>query len=125
MKAVISSTGLWTPEQSISNEELVESFNAYVDKWNADNADAIAAGTLDALDYSSAPFIEKASGIKSRFVISKAPILDPEQMRPNIAARSDDEPSILAEIALHAANDALQRAGKTAADVDAVIAASW
>ena len=66
MKAVISATGLWTPTDSISNEELVESFNAYVDKWNSENADEIVAGTKDALDYSNAPFIEKASGIKSR-----------------------------------------------------------
>jgi beta-ketodecanoyl-[acyl-carrier-protein] synthase len=123
MKAVISSTGLWTPEQSISNEELVESFNAYVDKWNGENAAAIAAGELDALDYSNAPFIEKASGIKSRYVLSKEPILDPEQMRPNIPARPDEEPSVLAEMAVKAAEDALARAGKTAADVDAVIVA--
>ena len=123
MKAVISSTGLWTPEQSISNEELVESFNAYVDKWNGENAAAIAAGELDALDYSNAPFIEKASGIKSRYVLSKEPILDSEQMRPNIPARPDEEPSVLAEMAVKAANDALARAGKTAADVDAVIVA--
>ena len=123
MKAVISSTGLWTPSDSISNEELVESFNAYVDTWNAENADAIAAGELDALDYSSAPFIEKASGIKSRYVLSKDPILDPGQMRPHIPARPDDAPSVLAEMAVKAARDALERTGKTAADVDAVICA--
>ena len=123
MKAVISSTGLFTPELSISNEELVESFNAYVDKWNSENAGAIAAGEKDALDYSSAEFIEKASGIKSRHVMSKDAILDPEQMRPHIPARPDDEPSILAEMAAHAAKDALARAGRDASGVDAVIVA--
>ncbi len=123
MKAVISSTGLWTPEQSISNDELVESFNAYVDKWNTENAAAIEAGELDALDYSNAPFIEKASGIKSRYVLSKEPILDPNKMRPEIPARPNEEPSVLAEMAVKAANDALHRAGKSAADVDAVIVA--
>ena len=123
MKAVISATGLWTPEDSISNEELVESFNAYVDKWNSENADEIAAGTKDALDYSNAAFIEKASGIKSRFVISKEPILNPNIMAPRIAARSDEDPSILAEMASHAATQALERVGRAPEDVDAVIVA--
>ncbi len=123
MKAVISSTGLFTPADSISNEELVTAFNAYVDKWNADYAAEIEAGTLDRLDYSNAPFIEKASGIKSRFVLSKEPILDPEIMAPRIPARSNSEPSILAEISVKAAKDALERAGRDASDVDAVIVA--
>ena len=47
--AVIRSTGLWTPDQSISNEELVESFNAYVAEYNARHADAIEAGEVEAL----------------------------------------------------------------------------
>ena len=123
MKAVISATGLWTPTDSISNEELVESFNAYVDKWNSENADEIVAGTKDALDYSNAPFIEKASGIKSRFVISKEPILNPDIMAPRIPARSDDEPSILAEMAAKAATQALETAGRKPEDVGAVIVA--
>tara|TARA_R110002020_G_scaffold423956_1_gene633094 strand:+ start:289 stop:1434 length:1146 start_codon:yes stop_codon:yes gene_type:complete len=123
MKAVISSTGLWTPEKSISNEELVESFNAYVDKWNAENATAIEAGELDALTYSNAEFIEKASGVKSRYVISKDPILDPEIMAPRIPARPNEEPSILAEIAAKAAQQALDAVGRSAEDVGAVIVA--
>lgn len=123
VKAVISSTGLWTPTESISNEELVEAFNAYVDKWNSENASAIEAGELDALAHSSAEFIEKASGIKSRFVLSKDPILDPNVMAPRLPARPNDEPSVLAEMSVKAANDALARAGKTAADIDAVIVA--
>lgn len=123
MKAVISSTGLWTPDQSISNEELVVAFNAYVEKWNSENADAIAAGTLDALAPSSAEFIEKASGIKSRYVLSKDSILDPNIMAPRLPARDNSEPSVLAEMAVKAAEDALTRAGKTASDIDAVIVA--
>lgn len=123
MTAVISATGLWTPDKSISNEELVEAYNAYADKWNAENASEIEAGTLDGLTHSSAEFIEKASGIKSRFVISKDPILDPEIMAPRIPVRPDTEPSILAEIAANAARDALKKAGRDAADVDAVIVA--
>ena len=123
MKAVITSTGLWTPKDSISNEELVESFNAYVDKWNSENAHEIEAGTKEALTYSNAEFIEKASGVKSRFVISKEPILDPNIMAPRIPARSNEEPSILAEIAAHAARQALERAGRKPEEVGAVIVA--
>jgi beta-ketodecanoyl-[acyl-carrier-protein] synthase len=123
VKAVISSTGLWTPEKSISNEELVESFNAYVEKWNAENAKDIADGTKEALGPSSAEFIEKASGIKSRYVISKDPILDPNIMAPRIPARPDTEPSILAEIAANAARQALERAGRKPEEVGAVIVA--
>ncbi len=123
MKAVISSTGLWTPTQSISNEELVESYNAYADKWNSEKAKEIEAGELVALTHSDAGFIEKASGIKSRYVISKGPILDPEIMAPRIPARPDSEPSILAEISVNAARQALENAGRKAEDVDAVIVA--
>ena len=123
MKAVISSTGLWTPKDSISNEELVESFNAYADKWNRENAAEIAAGTKSELTHSNAAFIEKASGVKSRYAISKAPILDPNIMAPRIPARPDSEPSILAEIAANAAKDALEKAGRKPEDVGAVIVA--
>ena len=123
MKAVISSTGLWTPKDSISNAELVESFNAYADKWNSENATDIEAGTKSALTYSNAEFIEKASGVKARYAISKGPILDPNIMAPRIPARPDDEPSILAEIAANAARNALETAGRKAEDVGAVIVA--
>ncbi|TDF77625.1 beta-ketoacyl-ACP synthase III [Pseudomonas sp. H9] len=120
---VISGTGLYTPANSISNEELVDSFNAYVQQFNADNAEAIERGEVQALAESSAAFIEKASGIKSRFVMDKAGILDPQRMTPRLPERSNDEPSILCQMAVAAAEQALQRAGRTAADVDAVIVA--
>ena len=83
--AVITGSGLFTPTERISNEELVASFNAWVDLYNAENSDAIAAGELEAKTHSSADFIEKASGIKSRFVINKAGILDPERMVPELS----------------------------------------
>lgn len=120
---VISGTGLYTPANSISNEELVESFNAYVNQFNADNAAAIERGEVQALAESSAAFIEKASGIKSRFVMDKAGILDPQRMKPRLPERSNDEPSILCQMGVAAAEQALARAGRTAADVDAVIVA--
>ena len=120
---VISTTGLFTPADSISNEELVESFNAYVERHNHTYAADIAAGNAIALTPSSVEFIEKASGIKSRFVLSKAPILDPEIMAPRIPERSNEELSVLAEMAVKAAHDALDRAGRDAVDVDAVLCA--
>ncbi|WP_299556038.1 beta-ketoacyl-ACP synthase III [uncultured Tateyamaria sp.] len=120
----ITGTGLFTPEQSISNAELVEAFNAYADLYNAEHADAIATGEVEAKDHSSEEFIFKASGIESRFVMDKSGILDPKVMHPLLRQRSDDEPSIMAEMALDAAQKALAHAGKTAADVDAVICAA-
>ena len=59
-QVILSGTGLFTPSESVSNEELVASFNAYVDKFNADNAAAIEAGEIEALTQSSSAFIEKA-----------------------------------------------------------------
>ena len=44
--AVIAATGLYTPPESISNAELVEAFNAYVERYNAANAAAIEAGAV-------------------------------------------------------------------------------
>ncbi len=123
-KPVISSTGLFTPTESISNAELVESFNAYVAKFNADNQADIEAGEVEPLQPSSVEFIEKASGIKSRHVMAKAPVLDIECMAPRWPERSNDEPSIMAEIGVKAARQALERAGREAKDVDAVLCAA-
>lgn len=123
-KVVISGTGLYTPSQSISNEELIASFNAYVQQHNAQNAAAIASGDVVALEESSVAFIEKASGIKSRFVMNKEGVLDINRMVPSLPERSDEEPSIMCEMAVAAANQALERAGRSAADIDAVICAA-
>ncbi len=117
----ISGTGLYTPPYSISNVELVDSYNAYADKFNAEHAKAIAAGTVSPLEHSSAAFIEKASGIKSRFVYVKDGILDIDRMRPRIPERGEDALSHQAEMAVAAGRDALAAAGKTANDIDLVI----
>ena len=121
---VISATGLYTPAESISNAELVESFNAYVAGFNAEHAAAIAAGEVTELAPSSVEFIEKASGIKARFVMSKASLLDPAVMAPRWPERSNDEISVLAEMGVKAAQDALARAGRDASQVDAVLCAA-
>lgn len=120
---VISGTGLYTPPNSISNEELVSAFNQYVDQFNAAEAEAIAAGEIEPLAKSSVEFIVKASGIESRYVMEKGGILDPDRMAPNIEERPNDDISIIAEMSVNAARDALKNAGKTPQDIDAVIVA--
>tara|TARA_B100000446_G_scaffold69292_1_gene65812 strand:+ start:4346 stop:5479 length:1134 start_codon:yes stop_codon:yes gene_type:complete len=118
---VISGVGIWTPTESVTNEELVEAYNGYVVKYNAENAAEIEAGTVEAKPLSSAEFITKASGIKSRYVYRKDGILDINRMRPKWEERSDDEISHQAEVALIAARKALAAANKKPEDVDAVI----
>jgi len=123
-RPVISSTGLFTPAETITNEELVDSFNRYVERFNAENADAIAAGDTAALQPSSVEFIEKASGIKARHVMAKEPILDPGTMEPRLPERSNEELSFMAEIGVKAARQALEQTGRDVADVDAVLCAA-
>jgi beta-ketodecanoyl-[acyl-carrier-protein] synthase len=120
----ITGTGVFTPDQVITNAELVTAFNRYVDLYNAENAAAIEAGEMVAKEYSSEEFILKASGIEQRYVIDKSGVLDPGVMHPLLRQREDSEPGLMAEMALDAAHKALKAAGKTAADVDAVICAA-
>ena len=117
----ITGTGLYHPKDVITNEELVESLNAYVERYNQENAAKIEAGELEELRGSSAEFIEKASGVKQRYVSEKTGILDIERLRPNLPERSNDELSIQAEWGVVAAKQAMENAGVTAEDVDVVI----
>ena len=119
----ITGTGLFHPTESISNEELVESLNAYVEQFNQENAEQIAAGEIEALRGSSPEFIEKASGIKSRYVVEKSGILDPTRLCPRLQERSNDELSLQAEWGVIAAKQAMENAGVTAEDIDVVILA--
>jgi len=121
---VISGTGLYTPPESISNEELVASFNAYVEIFNREHAAEIAAGDIAPLQPSSAEFIEKASGIKARYVVNKDGILDPSRMVPRLPERLNEDQSIQCEMAVAAAREAMAQAGKSAADIDMVIVAA-
>jgi beta-ketodecanoyl-[acyl-carrier-protein] synthase len=120
----ISATGLFTPSLSITNEELVESFNAYVARFNAENAEAIAAGAVQPLAPSSVEFIEKASGIKARHVLDKAGVLDPATMCPRVPERPNEDISVMAEIGVAAARQALASAEREGKDVDAVLCAA-
>ena len=121
---VISGTGVFTPSEIITNDELVATFNAYADNFNVEHAAEIAAGEIAEMAHSSSEFIVAASGIHQRHVLDKTGILDPEVMHPLLRQRSDDEPSIMAEMAVDACNKALAKAGKTASDVGAVIVAA-
>lgn len=121
-KVVLSGTGHYLPPCAVSNEELVACFNQYVVNYNEKNKAAIERGELKLLAESSVEFIVKASGIKNRYFLEKTGILDPNRMSPYIPVRTADEPSLQAEMAVEAAKEALANAGKTAADIDMVIA---
>lgn len=120
---VISGSGIFTPTDSISNEELVASFNHYVEQFNREHAEEIASGEIGPLEETSADFIVKVSGIKSRFVMNKSGILDPAIMSPRIKEYTDEGISCQAQMGEHAARIALRQAGKTPEEVDAVLVA--
>jgi len=120
-KVVLSSTGLWKPSSSLTNEELVDCYNKHVDQYNTEFAAEIESETLTAKSYSSAAFIEKASGIKSRYIYQKKGVLDVDRMRPDIPKRSNEDISDQAEMAIHAAKQAMTNANKQAEDIDVVI----
>ena len=84
MSVYISGTGLFTPKESISNEELVKSFNSYVEQFNQENKTLIDEGEVEPLTPSSTEFIKKASGIERRYVQDKEGILDVTRMRPKL-----------------------------------------
>ncbi len=120
-QVVISGSGLWKPEEFVTNEELVAAYNKYATQFNQTNAEKIAAGDLQEKPLSSVEFIEKASGIKRRYTYCKEGILDVDRMRPKIPVRSDHELSHQAEIAVLAARKALADANKLPSDIDMVI----
>lgn len=120
-EVLITGTGLFTPAESISNDELVASLTIVVERWNAEHAADIEAGILEARAVPDADFILKASGIESRYVMEKEGVLDPDRLRPRLELRSEDELGLQAEMAIPAVEQALAHAGRTGADVDAVI----
>ena len=120
----ITGHGVFTPELSISNDELVMAFNAYADLWNVEHAAAIAAGEAEAIPHSSADFILSASGIERRFVLNKDGVLDPRRMFPRLPNRPDEAPGVMADMAVDACTKALDMAGRTGAQIDLVICAA-
>lgn len=122
-RVAITGSGLYTPPHAIGNDELVASFNAYVERHNREQAAAIAAGTVAPLQPSSSEFIVRASGIQSRYVVDKEGVLALDTMRPRIRRRGNDEPSLMCEMGLAAARQALAQAGREPGAVDAVLVA--
>lgn len=120
----ITGAGVWHPDNVITNAELCVAFNEFVRRENARNADAIAAGTKPELSPSSPEFIEKASGIKRRYVQDKTGVLDPERMCPNIPDRPDDQLAVQAEYAVKAIERALAAAGRVGEEVDLIVCGS-
>lgn len=118
---VISGTGLYTPPNTVTNDELVAALNARAVQYNEANAEAIEAGELKPLSQSSSEFIEKASGIKNRYVYRKEGLLDVDRLCPKIPVKDEDETCDQALMAIEAAKSAMAAANKTAADIDAVI----
>ncbi|MCI5112031.1 MAG: beta-ketoacyl-ACP synthase III [Marivita sp.] len=124
IQPAITGSGVFTPEHVITNDELVVAFNAYADRMNVENAEAIAAGEMAPVPQSSADFILSASGIEQRYVMDKSGVLDPDRMFPHLRARTDEEPSLMAEMAVDAITRALAQAGRAASEVDLVICAA-
>ncbi|MFT7685571.1 MAG: beta-ketodecanoyl-[acyl-carrier-protein] synthase [Candidatus Azotimanducaceae bacterium] len=120
-KVVLSGAGLWKPSNIITNEELVDSYNAYAERHNQQNELEISESKLEPLPLSSAEFVVKASGIKARYAYVKEGILDIDRMRPKIPERSEDSLSHQAEMGCLAARRAMEEARKCAADIDAVV----
>lgn len=120
-RILITGTGLFTPPDSVTNAELVESLGAANEKWNAEHDAQIESGDLEERDMPSEKFILRASGIGHRFVMDKKGVLDPGRLRPRLPLRSEDELSIQAEICLVAAREALAQAGRRGDELDAVI----
>ena len=117
----ITGTGVWHPDNVITNEELCVAFNEFVRRENARRAAEIEAGTFEPLKESSPEFIVKASGILRRYVHDKTGLLDPERMCPNVPDRPDDQISVQAEYGVRAAERALAAAGRRGEEVDLVV----
>jgi beta-ketodecanoyl-[acyl-carrier-protein] synthase len=116
-RAAISGIGVEIPEAVITNEELVESFNLWVERENEKRRQTGEA----LLEKSDADFIVYASGVKKRHVLMRDGILDPERMAPRIPARPDDALSVMAEFGVASARKALAHAGVEASEVDMII----
>lgn len=108
----LAATGFTHAPDLITNDELVECFNAY------------AALHPETVKPSSSEFIEKASGIRQRYVIDKSGILDVDRMRPRIRPRSNEEVSLQAEFCLQAAQQALETSNTAPEEIDLIVVSS-
>ena len=117
----IAGSGIWFPDDVITNDEIVASFNSYVDAYNNSNKEKITSGELIPLEHSSSEFIEKASGIKTRHVIDKKNILDINRMMPSLKNEDESRISIQADAGIKAAKIAMKEANVSPEDIDGVI----
>lgn len=117
----ITGSGVYAPDSFITNDELCAAFNEYARRENERNRDAIAAGAMAPVRESTPEFIEKASGIKQRYVLGRAGLLDPERLVPDIPDRPDEQISYQCEFAVHAARKALAMARRSPEDIDLII----
>ena len=76
---------------------------------------------IKALPLSSAEFVEKASGIKTRYLIDKKNTLDPNLMRPQVNNEDESRISIHAKAGIEAAKKAIENTNLKISDIDAVI----
>lgn len=123
----ISGTGLYTPEHAISNEALVSVYNEWAEKYNAEHASEIEAGTLQEKPLSSAEFIESVSGIKQRYLMDTKGPLDVNLMRPELCDLAEPEidgQPVMVKMMMAAAEKALAEAGIDGSEIDLVISAS-
>lgn len=124
---VLSGTGLYVPENKITNEELVAAFNEHVDQYNAEHKADIDAGLMPAKQHSSAEFIEKASGIRERRLVDVEGVMDLNRMMSKMPAggHGDAEtPCFQAAMGIAAAKMALKQAGLEPQDIDHIVCSS-
>lgn len=119
-RVIISGIGVSVPDAVITNEELVDCYNRWVEQEGASHLTGEGVRPRP----SSADFIFNASGIRRRHVHTPDGILDLERMTPRIAARDDDSLSVLAEFGARAARAALADAEIDANTIDLVICAA-
>ncbi|MEE8166187.1 MAG: beta-ketoacyl-ACP synthase III [Myxococcota bacterium] len=120
-RILITGTGLFTPPDSVTNAELVESLSAANVKWNAAHSEEIEREEVLERDMPSEAFIRRASGVGHRYVMDKQGLLDSDRLRPRLPLRSEDELSLQAEICVTAAKQALAQAGRDASDIEMII----
>ena len=121
----ITATGVHAPENVITNQELVQAFNAYADTWNADNGRRHrppARSRPRPIPRSSSSFSPAASTTAMSLI--NQVFLDPDRMYPRLDPRPDDAPSLMAEMGIKAARIALDRAGTDPADIDCILCAA-
>jgi len=121
---VLSGTGVFTPPDAVSNDVLVDSYNEHSERWNQENAAAIKAGTLEKRELSSAAFIEKASGVKNRYLMEGKGPTEVGRMYPYLskyAPETNMGTPAQVHMAYEAAIGALKEAGLEGSEIDMVV----